>query len=361
MNNCNKIYIIAEAGVNHNGKKKQAMDMVDSAVAFGANAIKFQTFQADLLVTKTAPKATYQKSFFQSDKSQLSMLKDLELSNDDFKDIYDYCVFKKIDFLSTAFDSSSLSFLSNTLNINKFKIPSGELSNAPFILEHALLGKNLIVSTGMSTLKDIEIALGVIAFGLKNSKDKPSLKNFSAAYNSKSGKNMLRKSVTLLHCTTSYPAPTDEVNLKAMIGLKEKFKINVGFSDHTKGILAPIVASSLGANIIEKHFTLNKNQKGPDHKASIEPEEFKEMVNQIRLVEKLLGNKDKKIENSEIENQKVTKKSIVALKNIKIGDKFTSENIICKRPGYGISPLKYWEILEKKSKKSYRKDMLISE
>ena len=269
MNNKNKIYIIAEAGVNHNGKKKQAMDMVDAAVEFGANAIKFQTFQADLLVTKSAPKATYQKNFIQSDESQLRMLQDLELSNNDFKEIYDYCAFKKIDFLSTAFDSSSLSFLSNTLKINKFKIPSGELSNAPFILEHALLGKDLIVSTGMSTLKDIEIALGVIAFGLKNSKDKPSLKKFGEAYNSKSGKNMLKKKVTLLHCTTAYPAPIDEVNLSAMIGLKDKFKINVGFSDHTKGILASIVASSLGANIIEKHFTLDKNQEGPDHKASI--------------------------------------------------------------------------------------------
>lgn len=361
MKNENQIYIIAEAGVNHNGMKKQAMDMVDYAKKSGADAIKFQTFQADQLVTRSAAKAEYQKSYLNKDSSQYQMLKKLELSRKDFIDIYDYCVVKKIDFLSTAFDYQSLNFLTDNLKLNNLKIPSGELTNAPLLLEHAKLAKKLIVSTGMSTLKDIETALGIIAFGFIQEYAEPSLKNFKKSYRSEKGKKMLKEKVILLHCTSSYPAPFDEVNLKAMTTLREKFELDVGFSDHTKGILAPIIAASIGAKVIEKHFTLDKNQDGPDHKASVEPDELKQMVNEIRFTQRILGSKDKKIVKSEFDNQKNSKKSLVAIKNIKKGDKFTPNNIGCKRPGNGISPLNYWEILEKKSKKSYKKDSLISE
>ena len=354
------IYIIAEAGVNHNGSKKLAMEMVDHAVNAKANAIKFQTFKTDLIVTSYAKRAEYQKNNTKKNNTQHEMLKNLELSQKDFEEIYNYCVLRKIDFLSTAFDIESLLFLTKKLKLNKLKIPSGDLTNAPLLLEHSFRAKKLIVSTGMSTLSEIENALGVIAFGLLGNKKKPSMEEFKKAFQSQVGKVMLKEKVTLLHCTSAYPAPLNEINLKAMLKLQNIFKLDVGYSDHSDGIIVPLVAASLGARVIEKHFTLDKTLDGPDHKASIEPLDLKKMISEVRLVEKILGSEKKSITLSELKNQTVARKSLVAIKAIKKGDFFTNFNLGCKRPGNGMSPINYWHLIGKKSPIPYKKDELIN-
>jgi N-acetylneuraminate synthase len=340
------ILIIAEAGVNHNGDADLAYKLVDAAKESGADFVKFQTFKADNLVTQHAKQCEYQTTNSSIEESQYDMLKKLELDFDLHFQLKKYCENIGVGFLSTAFDSQSLSFLGHKLDLPFFKVPSGELTNLPFILEHAHHGKDIILSTGMSNLDEIEDALKVIAFGyLKNSKQTPNQKNFYEAYSSSEGQELLRNKVTLLHCTSEYPTPMSEVNLNAMKTMQSHFGLKVGYSDHTKGIHIPIAAAAMGASVIEKHFTLDKNMPGPDHKASLDRDELKQMVEQVRAIEIALGTSVKGPQPRELKNISSVRKSIVASKNISKGSLFTRENLALKRPGTGLSPKNYWDLI----------------
>ena len=350
----NSIYIIAEAGVNHNGSKEKALQLIDAAIIAGADAVKFQTFRADNIVTKNAEKAAYQKKTTSSNKSQFDMLKKLELTYETFHELFDYCNKSGIEFLSTAFDSESLNFLVNDLRLKTLKIPSGEITNGPLLLEHAYTGCDLILSTGMSTLEEIEDALAILAFGFMNgnsSKIDPSRKDFQEAFLLEEGKRLLKERVTLLHCTTEYPAPMNEINLNAMLTMSNVFGLKVGYSDHSKGISVATAATALGATLIEKHFTLNKSLPGPDHKASLEPDELRAMVDAIRTVEVVMGNGKKQPMPSELKNREIVRKSLVAGQEIKKGEIFTEENLAIKRPGNGVNPMSYWDYLGETSTK----------
>lgn len=350
-----KTLIIAEAGVNHNGSEELAFKLVDAAIASGVDIVKFQTFVTSNLVTKSAEQASYQKENTGKEQSQYQMLKQLELSFESHKAIKDYCSVQGIEYLSTAFDSESLAFLVNDLKLTRLKIPSGELTNTPFVLEHALTGCNIILSTGMAKLDEIEFALSVIAFGYMNKKTRktPNLQNFKESYNSYEGQQILKEKVTILHCTTEYPAPFNEVNLKAIGLMHNEFSLPIGYSDHTDGIVIPTAAVALGAAIIEKHFTLSKSMDGPDHKASIEPDELTKMVQNIRVVELALGQAIKEPTQSELKNKAVARKSIVAKCFIAKGQVLNSENIVILRPGTGISPTQYYDILGSKAVKDF--------
>lgn len=330
-----KVLIIAEAGVNHNGDMSIAKKLIDEAVYCGVDIIKFQTFRADSIVTKSAQKADYQKESSGTSESQYMMLKKLELSNTDFIELKKYCESKSVEFLSTGFDFESLEFL-KTLNMNVWKIPSGEITNLPYLEFIGKLNKKVILSTGMSTIEEINDAVKVLV---------------------KSGTE--RSKISILHCTTEYPAPFNDVNLKAMHAIAKTFKLEVGYSDHTEGIEVPVAAVALGARIIEKHFTLDKSMPGPDHKASITPAELKSMVSSIRNVELALGREEKMVVESEKKNILIARKSIVAKKDIKKGEKFTTDNITVKRPGSGISPMKWYEVLGQSALKDYKEDELI--
>ena len=330
-----KTYIIAEAGVNHNGNKKLALELIDIASESGADAIKFQTFKAENLSTPYAKQASYQSLNSGVKESQYQMLKKLELESDFYFDLESKCKEKNIDFLSTAFDYESLNFLVSNFNLKYLKIPSGEITNGPFLLSHALTGKNIILSTGMSK------------------------KDFTNAFNSVEGKNILKKKVTILHCTTDYPAKINEINLGAMETIRDKFNTDIGYSDHSEGFIVSLSAAILGANVIEKHFTKNKKLKGPDHKASLNPKELKHMITLIREFETLKGSKVKKPSKSEMKNLNIVRKSIVAKEIIKKGEKFTEKNLAFKRPGGGMSPMNLWKILGTKSKKDYKKEDII--
>ena len=325
-----KVFIIAEAGVNHNGSLELAKKLVDGAVAAGVDCVKFQTFSAKNLVNKTAKKAEYQVINTKNDDSQLSMLKKLELSFDDFAELKKYCEEKNIMFLSTPFDLGSCDFL-NDLDMKIFKIPSGEITNLPYLRKINSYKKEVILSTGMANLNEIQDALNV----LKDCE------------------------VSLLHCTTEYPCPYDNVNMRAMLTLKEKFNLPVGYSDHTKGIEIPIMAVSMGATIIEKHFTLDRNMDGPDHKASLEPDELKQMVVSIRNIELAFGTGIKEPQGAEKKNITIARKSIIAKCDIKKGEILTEENLTVKRPGNGISPMRWDEIIGTVAKKDYIEDELI--
>jgi len=331
------VLIIAEAGVNHNGSIETAKKMIDKAVDADVDIIKFQTFKSEKLVSKSAQQAEYQKKNIGSstDNSQLNMLKKLELSHTDHKELIEYCHTKGIKFFSTAFDLESVDYL-HSLNIGLWKIPSGEITNYPYLKKIAQFGEPVILSTGMCEMEDIEAALRVLKDnGL--SKDK----------------------ISILHCNTEYPTPFKDVNLLAMNELKERFGVRVGYSDHTKGIEVPIAAVALGAEIIEKHFTLDRNMEGPDHKASLEPDELKAMVSAIRNIELALGDGHKTISESERKNIAVARKSIVAAKDIKAGEIFTENNLAVKRPGNGISPMDWENVIGKTAKKDFAEDELI--
>ena len=354
--------IIAEAGVNHNGDEKLAFELVDVAHQAGADIVKFQTFKAKNLVTEEAKQADYQVTNTQKPESQLAMLSRLELSYDAHHELVKHCEKLGIEFLSTAFDSESLDFLVNDLGLTRLKLPSGELTNAPLVLEHARTGCDLIVSTGMATLSEIETALGVIAFGYTADDSKaPSVQAFQEAYASDEGQQALKSKVTILHCTTEYPAPMEEINLKAMDTLGRAFDLPAGYSDHSQGITIPIAAVARGAVLIEKHFTLDNNMEGPDHKASLEPQDLTAMVSAIRQVEKALGSRVKTPTVSEVKNKAVARKSLVAACDINEGEAFSSENITIKRPGDGMSPYRYWDMLERTASKTYRAGELILE
>ena len=332
----NKTFIIAEAGVNHNGKVELAYKLIDVAVEAGADAVKFQTFRAENIVTKHAEKAEYQKETTNNNESQYEMIKNLELSKKQHIELMQYCMKKEIQFLSTPFDLDSISLL-HELNIPLFKIPSGEITNYPYLKKIALLNKPLIMSTGMATLAEVDDALRVLfKFGLA------------------------RDLITLLHCNTEYPTPIKDVNLKAMQTMKSAFPgVKVGYSDHTLGIEIPIAAVALGATVIEKHFTLNRNMPGPDHRASLEPNELKQMVQVIRNIEMALGDGIKDVSESEKQNKLVARKSIVAKIIICKGDVFSENNLTVKRPGIGISPMRWEEVIGKAVKKDFQEDELI--
>lgn len=354
--------IIAEAGVNHNGDESLALELVAVAHRAGADIVKFQTFKAKNLVTASAKQAEYQLTNTQKEESQLEMLRRLELSYSAHHRLIARCHELDIEFLSTAFDSESLAFLVHDLGLTRLKIPSGELTNAPLILEHARTGCELIVSTGMASLAEVEAALGVIAFGYTQALDTaPSLERFQHAYASKEGQAALQKNVTLLHCTTEYPAPVADINLRAMDTLSQAFDLPAGYSDHSEGIVIPIAAVARGALLIEKHFTLDKTMPGPDHKASLEPDELAAMVAAIRQVEVALGSPIKTASASEIKNKAVARKSLVAAQTIKAGEMFSTDNLIVKRPGTGLSPFQYWDMLQQRAKKDYAAGELIGD
>lgn len=354
--------IIAEAGVNHNGNERLAFELVEAAHKAGADIVKFQTFKAKNLVTRSAKQADYQVANTQKQESQFAMLSRLELPYEVHYQLVAHCNKLGIEFLSTAFDSESLDFLVNDLGLKRLKIPSGEITNAPLVLEHARTGCDLIVSTGMATLAEVESVLGVIAFGyLSDDGEEPSLLAFQQAYTSNEGQRLLKEKVTILHCTTEYPAPIAEINLRVMDTLGQAFALPSGYSDHSEGIAIPIAAAARGAVLIEKHFTLDKNMEGPDHKASLEPAELKAMIDAIRQVEIALGTNVKSPTFSETKNKVVARKSLVAARPISIGEVFTRDNLVIRRPGSGMSPYKLWDLLEKTASKSYQAGDLIVE
>ena len=354
-----KTYIIAEAGVNHNGSLEMALQLVDVAVESGADAVKFQTFRASAIVTRTAGKAEYQKTPTEASESQFEMLKRLELGEEAHHQLLSYCRERRIQFLSTPFDLESVDLLAVTLNLPLLKISSGEITNAPLLLKAAQSGKPIILSTGMATIGEVETALGVLAFGYVDNDILPSESAFRSAFACPEGQGELHKKVTLLHCTTEYPAPFEDVNLRAMDTLSSVFGLPVGYSDHTTGISISIAAVARGAAVIEKHFTLDRTLLGPDHSASLEPGELKEMVANIRHLEQALGSFRKYPAPSEIANAAVARKSIVAARAIRAGELFTEENLTVKRPGNGISPLRYWEMLKRPADRDYMPDEVI--
>ncbi len=357
-----KNYIIAEAGVNHNGSMDIAYKLIDEAYDAGADAVKFQTFNTKNLVTGDSPKAEYQKLSTDSKESQFSMLKKLELSKENHYLLNNYCLKKGIDFLSTAFDIDSLKFLVNEIRPKKLKIASGELTNGPFLLAHTKTKPDILLSTGMSTFSEINDALEVLAFGLiGDKKTKPSKDAFRECFKTDIAQEILRKKVTILHCTSEYPAPMNEINLKAMESLSKRFGLKVGYSDHSEGTLVPILAASMGATVIEKHLTLDKKMLGPDHQASIEPFELRFMIESIRSLEKIMGDSKKFPSKSEIKNIKIVRKSLVASRDIKKGEKFSKDNLTAKRPGDGLNPMHYWNLLGKRSKTIIKEGELIDE
>lgn len=350
-------FIIAEAGVNHNGSLNMARRLVDAAAEAGANAVKFQTFRAEQLVSRHAPKAEYQTRTTDKAETQLEMIRKLELMDFDHEVLIAHAKARGVAFLSTPFDFSSLTLLTARFGLETIKIASGELTNAPFLLAISRVAKRVILSTGMSTLAEVEAALGVLAFGFSQPPEAtPSRDAFAKTFASDAGQNSLRDRVTLLHCTTEYPAPFAEVNLRAMDTLAAAFALPVGYSDHTPGIHISVAAVARGARLIEKHYTLDRSLPGPDHKASLEPDELRQMVSAIREVELALGDGVKRPSSAEWKNRDVARRSLVAARPITAGTMFSAENIACKRPGGGVSPFEYWRVTGQVAARSYSED-----
>lgn len=358
-NKTNHVFVIAEAGVNHNGSLSRALKMAEVAASAGADAVKFQTFKAKNLVTRNAAKAEYQKRNTDASESQISMLKKLELSASDHQALISCCESLGIEFMSSPFDHESLDLLANRFDLARLKLGSGELTNAPLLLDIGRRNKPLILSTGMSTLEEVREALAVLAFGYLDKNGDPDRKKRLAILSSAEGRNILKKKVILLHCTTEYPTPFADVNLRAMKTLSEIFGLDIGYSDHTKGWSITLAAVARGACVIEKHFTLDRSLPGPDHEASLEPKELLSMVSEIRQIEQALGTGLKKPVSSEVENISIARKSLVAAKKINKGDVFSEKNLIIKRPGNGVSPFEYWSYLGQPSKQDYAEDELI--
>ncbi|MDD3088319.1 MAG: N-acetylneuraminate synthase [Candidatus Omnitrophica bacterium] len=335
MSDSSRILIIAEAGVNHNGRIVLAKRLVDKAAWAGADAVKFQTFRAENIVTGYAPKAEYQKKNTSKVCSQFRMLKGLELRYADHRTLMEHCKRRGIMFLSSPFDIESIDFL-NALGLKIFKIPSGEITNLPYLRKIGSLGKKVILSTGMSTLKDVEKALAILEIA-----------------------GTPRSNVTVLHCNVQYPSPLEDVNLLAMRTMRERLKVNIGYSDHTGGIEVAVAGAALGAEVIEKHITLDHGMKGPDHRASLEPPEFKLMCQMIRNVEKAMGDGIKKHSRSEQKNIGIVRKSIVASRRIKKGEVIKEDDLAVKRPGSGLSPMEWDKVVGTKARRSYRKDEMI--
>lgn len=349
-------YIIAEAGVNHNGSLDLALQLIEVAAAAGADAVKFQTFKAERLAVATAPKADYQEVASGAGESQYDMLRGLELDEAAHRRLQDHCRAHRIQFLSTPFDIESAQMLAARFDLPCLKLPSGEITNGPLLLAVARTGKPVILSTGMSTLAEVEAALGVLAFGFLGHGGLPALPRFAEAFREAAGQAILREKVRLLHCTSEYPAPCADVNLLAMDTLAATFGLPVGLSDHTTGIAISIAAVARGATIIEKHFTLDRELPGPDHRASLVPEELRALVRSIREVEAALGDGIKEPAASERKNLPIVRKSLVTLQEIRRGEAFTEENLGVKRPGDGVSPMRYWDWLGQTASRDYRTD-----
>lgn len=328
-----KTFIIAEAGDNHNGNFENALKLVDAAKEAGADCVKFQTFITEEIISKNAQMAEYQINNTGREESQFAMVKRLELTFSQFTQIKEYCDKKEIMFLSTPFDIPSIEFLER-LKIPFFKIPSGEVTNLPYLIKIASYGKKVILSTGMCEVEDVQRAVQIL-------------------------ENNGCGAITLLHCNTEYPTPYEDVNLNAMVTMKKRFKKEVGYSDHTVGIEVPIAAVAMGATVVEKHFTLDKTMPGPDHKASLEPDELKAMVIGIRNIEKALGDGNKRVSSSERKNIVIARKSIVARRSIAKGEIFTEDNLAVKRPGNGINPMLWYDIIGTKASKDFSEDELI--
>ncbi len=330
-----KTLIIAEAGVNHNGDIELAKKLIDVAADAGADLVKFQTFSADRLVTQNASKAKYQVLATDKIESQHEMLRKLQLTESMHHELINHCANRQIGFFSTGFDIESINFLAG-LGQDLFKIPSGEITNLPFLRHIGGLNKRVLLSTGMSNMHEVAAALNALELA-----------------------GTPKQKITVLHCTSSYPAELSDVNLRAMLRIQTEFGVEIGYSDHTLGTEVAIAAVALGAKVIEKHFTLDRNMSGPDHKASLEPDELIRMVAGIRSIEKALGDGNKVITQNELQNRDVARKSIVASRDIQVGEVFTESNLTAKRPGTGISPMEWDEIIGTKAKQSYVKDDLI--
>lgn len=330
-----RIMIVAEAGVNHNGSLKLAKLLVDEAAKAGVDAVKFQSFKANRMVARHTTKAAYQARTTDPTESMLKMISRLELTPSDQREIFEHCRAAGITFLSSPFDIESVEFLAS-LGLETFKIPSGEITNLPYLRRIGALGKKVMLSTGMSDMGEVEDALDVlIQVGL------------------------CKEDICLLHCTTEYPASMEEVNLRAMLAMRSGFQVEVGYSDHTMGIEIPVAAAVLGARVIEKHLTMDRNMSGPDHRASLEPHEFKAMVKAIRNVERAMGTGEKKPFPSELRNREVARKSLVAARPIRAGEVFTAENVGVKRPGTGISPMEWEKVLGRRAGRDYEEDELL--
>lgn len=332
-----KTLIIAEAGVNHNGDIDLAKQLIDAAAEAKVDFVKFQTFKADKLVTKAAKRAEYQDKNTADGDSQYEMLKKLELSDEDHTFLYEYCASKGIQFLSTGFDLESLSYLKK-LGVELAKIPSGEITNLPYLEKVAATFPKIILSTGMADMDEVKAAFNALIKG-----------------------GVQKENITILHCNTEYPTPMKDVNLKAMLYIQQELDVNIGYSDHTLGIEVPIAAVALGATVIEKHFTLDRTMKGPDHRASLEPEELSQMVKSIRNIELAIdGTGIKQPSPSELKNKPIARKSIIAKTAIKKGDPFTADNLDIKRPGTGLSPMTWYEVLGQKASRDFNPDEIIS-
>lgn len=349
------VLIIAEAGVNHNGALDLALELVDAAAAAGADIVKFQTFDSNKLVSRSAPKAAYQTRN-DAHASQRAMLESLQLSQSDHDHIVEHCHRRGIRFMSTPFDQDSLQFLIGRYDMPAVKVPSGEVVNGRLLLGAARSGKPILMSSGMCTLADLERALGVLAYGMTYPSGGASRREFERAYADPAARAMLQERVTLLHCTTEYPAPAEQINLRAIDTMRAAFGLPVGYSDHSLGTAIALAAVARGATVIEKHFTLDRNLPGPDHAASLLPDELKDMVQGIREVSTALGDERKVPSDVEFENRVVARQSLVAASDIVAGEVFSERNLTTKRPGDGVTPLAYWEYMGRKATRSYRAD-----
>jgi N-acetylneuraminate synthase len=354
-----KVMIIAEAGVNHNGSLDTAKRLAEAACRAGADAVKFQSFRTSELLCQSAPKAQYQLKSTSASESQFEMIRSLELSEADHWALVEHCALLGIEFMSSAFDVGSVELLSRC-GMARYKVPSGEITNAPLLLAIASTGKPVLLSTGMTTIEEIEDALGVLAYGYLGAGEKPSMDAFRRALTQEAGRKAVQQLVTVLHCTSEYPCPFPEVNLRVLSTLRAQFDLPVGFSDHSPGILAPLAAVALGATVVEKHLTLDKQLPGPDHKASLDPAELGEMVKAIRIIEVALGSEMKNPAPSEQKNIAIVRKSLVARCAIVAGEAFTEANLAIKRPGTGLSPYKYWELLGTRAPRAFAADEQIT-
>ena len=349
-----RTYVIAEAGVNHNGDVERALDLVRVAAEAGADAVKFQTFRANELVTETAPKAAYQAASTGAGP-QADMLQALELAPEHFERICACCAEQNIEFLSTPFDVQSLHFLLNSLQMKRVKVSSGDLTHAPLLLQIAQAGVPVILSTGMSWLGEVEDALGVLAFGMMplEGRSEPSRVAFRRALVPPESQQHLRERVTLLQCTTQYPAPDETIHLRAMDTLREAFGVPVGFSDHSSGIAIPLAAVARGAQMLEKHFTLDRDLEGPDHAASLEPGELAEMIQAVRQVERSLGRPQKRPDPVETDNRTIARRVLVASRPLRANETYDEDMIAVKRAGEGVSPFHYWSYLGTRVRRDY--------
>jgi len=350
--NTDHVYIIAEAGVNHNGQRDLAFALVDAAAEAGADAVKFQTFDAARLASKSAPKAAYQKQSTDAAESQLAMLKKLELPREWHADLQAHATQKGIEFLSTAFDSDSLAFLVD-LGMPLFKIPSGELTNGPLLWQFARTGKPLVLSTGMATLSEVEQGLAIVAHALSAEAEPSSIDDVWRSWSRADWRARLNGHVTLLHCTSQYPTPFAEVNLRGMDTLAQAFGLTVGYSDHTEGILIPVAAVARGAKFIEKHFTLDRSLPGPDHKASLEPPELTQMVRDIRALQVALGDGGKTPQPSEWDTRQAARQQVVAARDIAAGNILARADLTTARCGSGLPPTALWGLVGQRTGRAY--------